>query len=896
MGQQPMSPQEMAWDSPFPGFPGAKKKTSISEEQKIISQMANMDMNGGSDPRRPRTAGSSRSQESARRGPPGGGPPGRGYPPQGQQGGYGAPRPGPGGPPGPGYRGPPKPNGYGPGYDDQGYGRPPGSQPTSPIKDSFGPMSRSMTMPNEMNMNSAVAQNPGQRYPQPGPGDVGPSAPYNGPVGRMPPRPSTATGARPVPQRTYPPADPQQQPYANGNAMANPEPQNSGNQRRESISDLYDDYFQTEPASGTAPDGRNSQASDMPDFDNAPIGPNDRKRGMSIENHMQPGQAMPQRGQVNGQGSLSRTKSQPDFRAQVQPQAATYEMVGDIPPMPNGYPQQGYNDQQYDQYGAPQNGQRGPPPQGRGYGQDYGQPPRGASAGPGPGGPAGRGMPPGPNNYGMPPRSNSLATQQQPGGGGGGLPSHPAPVRAGLIPNSIANQANNKPAPVRNYNGIAPASQPPAQDKGPRPAAPAQPGVPVPVPVTTDELERLKVLVKTQPNDQTVALLLARKLIEASDVLVANIPDQRARNKSRERYVMEAHKILKRLVAGASPNTEAQFFLADCHGRGALGLEPDNKEAFTLYQSAAKAGHAAAAYRTAVCCELGNDEGGGTRKDPLKAIQWYKRAAMLGDTPAMYKMGMIQLKGLLGQPKNPREAIGWLKRAAERADAENPHALHELGLLYESPQPPDGSGTIIRDEEYSLSLFKQAAELGYKFSQYRLGCAYEYGLFNLTISPRDSILWYSRAAVQEEHQSELALSGWYLTGSEGVLQQSDTEAYLWARKAAMAGLAKAEYAMGYFTEVGIGAPGDLEGAKRWYWRAAGRFYKILSPVFPPYSRTMGEFSLICFANGYAAQNFPKARERLEDLKRGGNKPQLKARERISRSKVGKHNEGECVVM
>lgn len=339
-------------------------------------------------------------------------------------------------------------------------------------------------------------------------------------------------------------------------------------------------------------------------------------------------------------------------------------------------------------------------------------------------------------------------------------------------------------------------------------------------PVTLDEIERLKAMVKANPNDQESQLNLVKKWIEASEVLVATMPDPRARNKAREKYIFDAHKLLKKLVT--AQNAEAMFLLADCYGRGSLGLESDNKEAFSLYQSAAKAGHPAAAYRTAVCCELGNDEGGGTRKDPLKAIQWYKRAAMLGDTPAMYKMGMIQLKGLLGQPKNPREAIGWLKRAAERADHENPHALHELGLLYESQQPPDGSSNIIRDEAYSLSLFQQAADLSYKFSQFRLGCAYEYGLFNLPIDPRLSIMWYSRAAVQEEHQSELALSGWYLTGSEGVLQQSDTEAYLWARKAAMAGLAKAEYAMGYFTEVGIGAPADLEAAKRWYWRASGK--------------------------------------------------------------------------
>jgi TPR repeat protein len=341
---------------------------------------------------------------------------------------------------------------------------------------------------------------------------------------------------------------------------------------------------------------------------------------------------------------------------------------------------------------------------------------------------------------------------------------------------------------------------------------------------------------------------------------------------------MEAHKLLKKLVASGNP--EAMFYLADCYGRGLLGLETDNKEAFTLYQSAAKAGHAAAAYRTAVCCEIGNEEGGGTRKDPMKAIQWYKRAAMLGDPPAMYKMGMIQLKGLLGQPKSPREAVGWLKRAAERADEENPHALHELGLLYEQPQGPDGS--IVRDEAYSLTLFQKAAELGYKFSQFRMGCAFEYGLFNLPIDPRQSIMWYSRAAVQEEHQSELALSGWYLTGSEGVLQQSDTEAYLWARKAAMAGLAKAEYAMGYFTEVGIGTLANLEDAKRWYWRAAGMYPCV---IFERRRLTP------C-----TAQNFPKARERLEDLKKNGSKLASRPRERISRSKVGKQNEGDCSIM
>ncbi|MCJ1479425.1 hypothetical protein MMC13_008110 [Lambiella insularis] len=434
------------------------------------------------------------------------------------------------------------------------------------------------------------------------------------------------------------------------------------------------------------------------------------------------------------------------------------------------------------------------------------------------------------------------------------LPAHPAPIRPGLVSPPNSNQP--KPPPVRQYNSVpSPSIQSNPSQSPPRTST----GNVESKAVTHEELQRLQQAVKAKPNDQKTQLLLAQKMVEAASVLASDggRADTKTRNKNREKYIFDAHKLIKKLISGGYP--EAMFYMADCHGSGLLGLQPDPKEAFGLYQSAAKLGHAQSAYRVAVCCEMGQEDGGGTRRDPLKAVQWYKRAATLGDTPAMYKMGMIQLKGLLGQPKNTREAVVWLKRAADRADAENPHALHELALLYESAS---GNDNIIRDEAYSKQLLFQAAELGYKFSQYRLGSAFEYGHLGCPIDPRQSIAWYSKAAVQEDHQSELALSGWYLTGSEGVLQQSDTEAYLWARKAALAGLAKAEYAMGYFTEVGIGAAANMDDAKRWYWRAA-------------------------------SQNFPKARDRLEDLRKGGARMQ---KSRVSRSAVNKQSEGECSVM
>ncbi|KAG9499882.1 hypothetical protein J7337_008346 [Fusarium musae] len=771
------------------------RRPDMPYEQQMVDQMSHMDMN-----QRPMVPTNGRSSSDAQR----------------NQGEYGRPPVNAG-------RGPP-PRGYpqgGPPRQNPGYGAPDGygnyndvyNGAREPPVGGFGPPARSRTMPVD-DMRQRGNMPPPQRMD---------AMQYSTPAGRgIPQRPSTAGGHRAPTQRSYT-AGPQGGPgghytgeYDDRSAYHKPS--------TASYDEVYDTYFDNQGNSQPeyGPESQHNRVS-LPDFDAAPA-PGQRS---SFEQSMRPSNEQPQRG-AHQTAVLNHAKSQPVLR---QPQTAVFEMAGDVPDVPAVPPVPPLSNYQ------------------TAYDQDYNQvPTRGPSA---------------------PAAMNGARTSGPMNADG--LPSHPAPIRPGLMQDSMVH-LGNKPAPVRNYGVSTPAPQPQPQPQPqsrqpqyqqqqrspPRNNSQRQPARDE-GPVTTQELEHLRMLIKNNSSDQDSALRLAKKLVEAADVLAPKMPDPKQRTRARERYLIDCHKILKKLANAQNP--DAMFLLADCLGRGLFG-DSDHKEAFTQYQSAAKLGHPAAAYRTAVCCEIGHEEGGGTRKDPMKAIQWYKRAATLGDPPAMYKVGMILLKGLLGQPKNPREAVGWLKRAAERADGENPHALHELGLLYESAQPNDA---IIRDEAYAYSLFLQAADLGYKFSQYRLGCAFEYGLLGCPIDPRQSIQWYSKAATQEEHQAELALSGWYLTGSEGVLGQSDTEAYLWARKAAIAGLAKAEYAMGYFTEVGIGVPPNLEDAKRWYWRAA-------------------------------AQDFPKARERLEDLKRGAGKNGARQRERISRSKMERQQEGDCVLM
>ncbi|KAH8985996.1 HCP-like protein [Lactarius hatsudake] len=368
-------------------------------------------------------------------------------------------------------------------------------------------------------------------------------------------------------------------------------------------------------------------------------------------------------------------------------------------------------------------------------------------------------------------------------------------------------------------------------------------------PYTKQYIDDYRQRIKADP-DPEAHFSYARYLIDAARKVGADAKDQRAVKKYRDALIQEALRVIKRLATQGQPHDEAQFFLANCYGTGMLGLQVDHEKAYHLYLQAAKQNHAAATYRVAVCNEIG----AGTRKEPPRAAAFYRKAASLGDTAAMYKLGMILLHGTLGEAGNAREAVGWLRRAAEQADVENPHALHELALLHEAT----GGQVVPHDPLQAKEYYSRAAYFGYTQSQHKLGQCYEFGTLGCPVDPRRSIAWYTKAAEKGNAEAELALSGWYLTGSEGVLKQSDSEAYLWARRAANKGLAKAEYAVGYYAEVGIGIKQDVEFAKRWYMRAA-------------------------------AQGNKRAMNRLTEMKRQGNKRANMARPTRQQAK------DECIV-
>ncbi|CAG8040555.1 unnamed protein product [Penicillium olsonii] len=280
---------------------------------------------------------------------------------------------------------------------------------------------------------------------------------------------------------------------------------------------------------------------------------------------------------------------------------------------------------------------------------------------------------------------------------------------------------------------------------------------------------------------------------------------------TRARLLRESKSILQRLADRSYPF--AQYYLGDGYASGLFSKgREDHDRAFPLFLAASKHGHVEACYRTALCYEFG----WGSRVDGGRAVQFYRQAASKNHPGAMMRMAKACIAGDMGLGKRYREGVKWMKRATESADAQYNSGPYELGIMHERGFGED----VFPDETYAAQLFTKSAELGHVEAAYRLGDAYEHGRLNCPRDPALSIHFYTTAAQNGHPLAMMALCAWYLVGAEPVLEKDENEAYEWALQAGNLGLAKAQYAVGYFTEMGIGCRRDPLESNVWYVKAA----------------------------------------------------------------------------
>lgn len=276
----------------------------------------------------------------------------------------------------------------------------------------------------------------------------------------------------------------------------------------------------------------------------------------------------------------------------------------------------------------------------------------------------------------------------------------------------------------------------------------------------------------------------------------------------------ESKHYLKRL--SVKGYVDAQYLLADAYSSGVFG-KIDSKEAFQLFQAAAKHGHIESAYRTAYCLE----EGIGTTRDSRKSLNFLKFAASRNHPSAMYKLGLYSFYGKMGLPNTvnvKQNGIKWLSRAAARANELTNAAPYELAKIYEV----GFLDIIIPDEQYAMELYIQAATLGHVPSCTLLGQIYETGNNTVKQDANLSIHYYTQAALKDDPVAMLGLCAWYLVGAEPAIQMDQNESFEWAQRAATMGYPKAQFTLGFFYEHGKGCEKNMTYALKWYERAAAK--------------------------------------------------------------------------
>ncbi|CEP23334.1 unnamed protein product [Cyberlindnera jadinii] len=435
-------------------------------------------------------------------------------------------------------------------------------------------------------------------------------------------------------------------------------------------------------------------------------------------------------------------------------------------------------------------------------------------------------------------------------------PQEPLPVQQEQARNAAKTDApvsqRYEELPSQNQR---PAQQPPIEKKSPERNIPQLTAQLEKVSVSDSQLQKLndlrfKALSPAGSNDSQLQVEWVKLLLAlASDKefvsrytlngeLIKSNPHHSEIKKNTHAFIKLAIKTLK-TVCNEGQNAEALFILASLYSNIPTIAVPkpdlldrNLDKAFVLYVKSGSLGYPLSLYRCGVSCEFGI----GTHQDEERALDYYKRATDSGCNQAMFKMALIYADGLLGVRRSATKTVEWLQRAAAQADVDTPHSLFELCKVYsrdfsfmKNPTHPDIEFLreldrigVLQDDEKALYYCKEAARLVYPPAQCKLGWCYEYGKMGCTIDPKKSIGWYSRAAKNGNSEAEMALSGWYLTGAKGLLEANDREAFLWAFKSAESGFDKAEYALGYYYEVGLGCERDLEMARKFYQRAASQ--------------------------------------------------------------------------
>ncbi|KAH7095151.1 hypothetical protein FB567DRAFT_511862 [Paraphoma chrysanthemicola] len=396
------------------------------------------------------------------------------------------------------------------------------------------------------------------------------------------------------------------------------------------------------------------------------------------------------------------------------------------------------------------------------------------------------------------------------------------PARQASISSAFRQPPNVQPQPVQpqqpshDYNQFAQHNESPNFSPFPK-----LPNKPPNVPPSDDEKEavlenaRLPVLNSNDPEMQLAWAQDALAYVDSAQLheqRIAEIQGARPATPQVEHQLrIDAMNVVTFLADQHHP--KATFMRGMWLEFGKFGMRADKKEAFRCYSRAASKGYARAEYRMGMQFEQSND--------PIKALQHYAVGAEQNDSASNYRLGMMTLLGQHGQQQDFQRGIQLIRKAAVNADENAPQGAYVLGMLQarELPQINVPELYLPYDEKSARQNIEKAAYLGFAKAQLKMGSAYELCSLGCEFNPTLSLHYNALASRQGEAEADMAISKWFLCGHEGEFAKNEELAYQYAQRAAVAGLPTAEFAMGYFHEIGMHVPVNIEKATEWYEKA-----------------------------------------------------------------------------
>lgn len=257
-------------------------------------------------------------------------------------------------------------------------------------------------------------------------------------------------------------------------------------------------------------------------------------------------------------------------------------------------------------------------------------------------------------------------------------------------------------------------------------------------------------------------------------------------------------------LAAREGHEEACIFLSALFARGHAGILANQKESFLWLLRAARLGSLDACAQLGEACLMGR----GTKEDAVRAVHWYRHAALKGQAFAQGRLAFLHWTQEGGLTRDDAEIYKWSRLAALQKEPGGMWLLAECLMR--------GVGTP-QDEPKAVEWFRKAAEAGHTAAQSRLAQMHYFGIA-MPVDYAEAGKWASIAAENDNADAQ-ALLGEMFAWGYGVEQDYEAAAH-WLHAAAEQGEARAAGLYGVLCAYGAGVPKNWIEALSWLKPAA----------------------------------------------------------------------------